>query len=281
MTKGEQTRLIFENPDSTHQLLDGLELTRPLVVFDLETTGLDIELDRIIQFAFLRVNPDRSVEEWQELVNPAIPIPPEASRVHGITDDQVADHPDFSHFAPIVLSYINNSDLCGFNIAQFDVPFLQAEMQRNGYPLDTDQISIIDAKTIYHMKEPRDLASAYRFYCQADHDDAHDAMGDVRVTLDVLDAQLERYSDLPRTMNALVEYCSPRDDRFVTSDRKFYWRHGKALISFGKYRGKSLEFLSSHDPGYLKWIIDGNFAKDTKHICQNALNGQFPSREDI
>lgn len=281
MAKGVQTRLMFEKPDDQYQLLDNLELKRPLVLFDLETTGLDLSLDRIIQFAFLRVNPDRSLDEWQELVNPLIPIPPEATNIHHITDDQVADKPDFAHFAPNVFKFISHCDLCGFNVVQFDVPFLQTELQRADYPLDLSSVRIIDAKTIYHMKEPRDLSAAYRFYCNAEHEEAHDAMGDVKVTLDIFDAQMKTYQDLPKRVDELASYCNSKDDRFVTADRKFYWRYGKALINFGKYRGKSLEFIASHDPGYLEWIIEGDFAEETKMLSREALRGRFPVRENV
>ena len=274
MSFGEQKSLFTEKSD--HELFANLSLERPLVVFDLETTGLDMKNDRIVQFAFLRVNPDKSKDEWMELVKPGIRIPPESSRVHNITDDMVKDKPTMAHFAPKITEFLQNCDLCGFNIARFDVPFLQAEMERNNHALDLNDINIIDAQVIFHKQEPRDLSAAYRFYCNQEHEDAHDAMGDVQVTLEIFDAQLQRYKNIPRDIKKLHEFCSPKDDRWVTQDRKFYWRHGKATIGFGKHKGKSLEWIVEKDRDYLMWMKSGDFSADTKEMIINALNGTFP-----
>lgn len=280
MPDTKQKSLLFDDPDDP-TLLSGLDLQRPLVFFDLETTGLDLKNDHIVQFAFLRVNPDRTQDEWQELVNPGVPIPPEASRVHNITDEMVADKPFLKDFAPLIIEFLKNCDLSGFNIARFDVPFLQSEMDRLGFPLDLKDAKLVDAQIIYHKNEPRDLTAAYRFYCGGDHVDAHDAMGDVRVTLDILDAQLKKYNSIPKTTHGLHKYCAPRtDNRFVTSDRKFMWKGNQAVLSFGKHKGQSLQFLVENERDYLIWMQNGDFSDETKSVIEEALQGIFPQKEN-
>ena len=282
----EQANLFSDQPDEEqagqgdqYDLLDGLHLDRPLVLFDLETTGLDQDIDRIVQFAFLKVYPDRRQEEWMELVNPGIPIPPESSMVHKITDDMVKSKPTFAHFAPLVKTFLENCDLSGFNIIRFDVPFLQKEQERNGHPLPLEEIRVVDAQTIFHKMEPRTLSAAYGFYCNGDHADAHDAMADVRVTLEVLNAQLHKYTELPKTLGKLGSFCNVTDDRWVTPDRRFYWRHGEPVIAFGKHKGKTLLWMSKHDTDYLKWMITGDFSDETKEMIKQALEqGIIPKK---
>ena len=276
----EQSTFPFEEPEK-NSLLKNTRLKRPLVIFDLETTGLDFDLDRIVQFAFLRVSPDGSQREWTDLVNPDMPIPPEATDVHGISDSMVRNQPPFAYFAPLIKQFIENCDLSGYNIKSFDVPFLQAEFKRYGDALELANRNIIDAKIIFHRKEPRDLAAALEFYCGKEHQDAHDALGDVRATLDILDAQLERYPDVPKSMDDLNEFCSTKDVRYVTADRKFMWRYNGAVINFGKHRGRSLEWLVENDRDYLIWISDSEFSDETKAIVKAALQGRFPRRDKI
>ncbi len=275
MDEPYQTSLPLDGSRSPDRL-EGLSLSRSLVVFDLETTGLDTERDRIVQFAFLKMTPERQKTEWMELVNPGIPIPQEASRVHHITDETVREAPPFQHFAPQIHTFLEDCDLAGFNIARFDVPFLQAELKRAQTPLNTRSFRVVDAQTIFHKKEPRDLSAAYRFYCDRDHVDAHDAMGDVRVTLEILNAQLSRYDDLPSTVSGLHTFCSHPGDRWVTPDRKFYWREGKAMLAFGKHKGKSLEWVQQNEIDYLFWLRDQNFSDETLDIIQAAIEGTFP-----
>jgi len=269
-----------EEPLEETRLLGHLALSRPLVFFDLETTGLDPQSDRIIQFAFLWVNLDRSQEEWMELVNPGIPIPPEAVRVHGITNDMVRDKPGFAAFAPKIKELVAGCDLAGFNVVRFDWPFLAAEMERHQQPLDLKQHRLVDAQVIFHKQEPRDLSAAYRFYCRANHLEAHDALGDVRATLAILDAQLARYVDLPRDVKELHDYCAPGESRWVTSDRKLSWRSSEAVIAFGKHKGRSLQWLHDNQPDYLRWMRDSDFSQETKAVIQAAIDGVYPSKKE-
>lgn len=279
MERVQQSSFAFDD-DQEPILLHKLNLQRPLVIFDLETTGLDTAQDRIVQFAFLRVNPDRSQDEWTALVNPGIAIPIEASRIHHITDELVADKPPFKEYALLINEFLNGCDLSGFNLAAFDVPFLQAEMERNGRPLALQDIRIVDAQVIFHKNEPRNLSAAYRFYCGREHEQAHDALADVRVTLEILDAQLNKYQQLPATLDALHKYCAPRDSRFVTADRKFFWRHGEAVLGFGKHRGKTLQWLVENERDYLLWMKNGDFGEQTKALIADALNGVFPKKNN-
>ena len=270
MNFGEQETFAFD--ESTPQLI----LRRPLVFFDLETTGIDLAADRIVQFAFVKVHADKSQEEWMELVNPGIPIPPEASQIHHITDDMVRDKPNFAEFAQKIQQFLQGCDLGGFNIQRFDVPFLQAELQRCNCSLELQHIKILDVQTIFHKREPRDLAAAYRFYCNKQHDGAHDALADVRVTLEVLSAQLSRYPDLPREVKGLHSFCRTVDDRWVTMDRKLYWRNKEAIIAFGKHKGKSLQWVCQNDADYLTWIQNGDFSEEFRALAAEALKGNFP-----
>ena len=279
MNNSEQESLFAEN-NNDNNVLGNIQLEKPLVIFDLETTGLDMRNDRIIQFAFLRVNPDHSQDEWVEFVNPGIKIPPESIQIHGITDEKVKDKAQFSHFVPYIQDFLENCDLSGYNVNRFDLPFLQKEMERNGTPLDLTDTKVVDVQVIFHKMEPRDLAGAYRFYCNKEHLDAHDAMGDVKVTLDVLNAQIGHYKDLPKTVSELHEFTNMQDDRYVTPDRKFFWRHGQAAIGFGKYKGKSLKWIYENDPNYLGWMKGGDFADETKKMIADVMEGIFPEKKE-
>ena len=275
-TPAAQQSFDFEDSKA---LAQHLSLSRPLVFFDLETTGLDLQMDRIVQFAFVRLHPDNSVEEWAELVNPTIPIPPEATRVHGITDAMVAGEPLFSSFAGRIYEYLQNCDLAGFNVIRFDLPLLALEMERTGCKLDLTLHRVIDMQIIFHKCEPRDLTSAYRFYCQKELADAHQALADVRATVEILNGQIARYRDLPREINRLAGFCSvAEEDRWVTQDRKFYWRHNEAVVAFGKHKGKSLQWVHENDPDYLLWLRDRDVPEETRDLIGAALQGQYPRR---
>lgn len=282
MASEGQVKLDFDHAESLQgeQPDRKLRLTRPLVFFDLETTGLDIQNDRIVQFAFIKIHSDWHEEEWEELVNPGIPIPKESSEIHGITDKKVKDRPQFEAFASRIHDFLNGCDLAGYNAVRFDVPFLQDEMTRCGMPLDLEKMRFVDPQVIFHKKEPRDLAGAYQFYCKARLEQAHDALADIRATLDVFQAQMSYYPDLPDSVEKLHDFCNEKDDRFVTSDRRFYWRNSEAALAFGKYKSKSLKWLRENDPNYLFWIINGEFSDETKEVVRKAINGVFPEKDE-
>lgn len=232
-----------------------LELERPLVVFDLETTGTQIGRDRIVQIALVRLMPTGTRTEWQNLVNPGIPIPLEATAVHGISDLDVADAPALEDVAPDLMPLLEGADLAGFNVLRFDLPFLAEELHRVGVAWDTSALRVVDALRIYHHFERRDLSAAARFYLQREHDNAHDAMADVLTTADVLMAQLVRYQDLPRNVAELGEFCGDRKRSPDAAGKLAYNDHGAVCLGFGKYRGWTIETIGRNDPGYMQWLF--------------------------
>ncbi len=258
-----------------------LSLERPLAILDLETTGVAPDVDRIIEIAILKVMPDGSKTHYVQRFNPQILIPPESIEVHGITDEDVRDEPTFPDIAQKVANFLNDCDIAGFNVTGFDLRMLETEFLRAEVEFSIEGRSIIDAQRIFHIQEPRDLSAAVRFYLDADHEGAHSALEDARMTWQVLKAQLERYPDLPRDPSGLHEFCKPPSDRYVDSERKFEWRHGQAAFAFGKYRGKLLEEVVQEDPAYLQWMCGdrANFPAETKRIVSEALEGTFPTRE--
>ncbi|MBN1997672.1 3'-5' exonuclease, partial [candidate division KSB1 bacterium] len=186
----------------------------------------------------------------------------------------------FGDFAPHVFEFLSGCDLGGFNVLRFDIPFLQNEMTREGIPLELNDFRIVDVQVIFHKKEPRDLSAALRYYCNKDHTGAHDALSDVRATAEILDAQLGKYDDLSPDLEQLHKYCNTQDARWVTQDRKFFWRNNQAVISFGKHKGKSLQWLAEHQADYLAWMSDSDFPPETRELIRNALNGIFPQKPE-
>ncbi len=257
-----------------------LQLDRPLVCFDLETTGTDIANDRIVEIGMVRVEPLGLRRSFRTLVDPERPIPAEASAVHGITDDDVRGQPTLAEVAGEIHAMLDDADLAGFNSARFDLPLLAIELERIGRPLDLSGRRHVDAMQIFHLKEPRDLTAAYRFYCGKDLTDAHSALADVEATLEVLDAQLERYDDLPRDLDGLHRLCNPDGDRFLDLTRKIAWNdEGEAVLAFGKHRGTPLRQLAREKPDYMQWMLGRDFSPQVKRILADALEGRFPRRE--
>jgi DNA polymerase III subunit epsilon len=264
--------------------MQNLQLDRPLVCFDLETTGTDVQRDRIVQIALIRLEPSGERRVFETLVNPGIKIPPAATAVHGIDDALVRDAPGFSVILPEVERMLDGADLSGFNVARFDLPLLEAEIVRHGGRVDLSRVRVIDAMTIFHRQEPRHLEAALRFYCDRELEGAHSALADAEATLAVLDAQLGRYPELPRDAGGLHAYCSEGNDRYLDRTRKLAWNDaGEAALSFGKHRGRTLRELVELDrqsgDSYLRWMVrDGDFSPEVKQIVLEALNGRLPSR---
>ncbi len=238
---------------------------RPVAFFDLETTGLSLTNDRIIELAVLRVSPDGNVLERVRRFNPQMPIPPEAAKVHGIRDEDVANEQPFSRRAKALAALLEPCDLAGFNIRRFDLPVLLAEFARANkerreagkeiIDFDVQDRRLIDMKVIYHREEPRDLSAAARFYLGRDPEDAHSALGDIRTTLAVLKAQLARYEHLPRDMAGLHEYCDQMG-RFKTEFDRWFSRTGDGLaFNRGKHKGTPLSAVAKNAPDYLDWML--------------------------
>lgn len=233
-----------------------LILERPLAFFDLETTGIKVGKDRIVQIGIVRLAPDGSRDRYQSLVNPGIPIPAEATAIHGITDLDVAMAPPLDAVAAEVLDHLRGCDLAGFNCMRFDVPFLAEEFFRVGVEWDHASLRVVDVARIYHQMEPRTLSAALKFYCDREHEGAHDALADVEATADVLLAQLERYPDkLQGTVDFLGEFSGDRKRSPDAAGKLKYDDQGQICLSFGKYAGWTLENIGRSDPGYLQWLM--------------------------
>ncbi len=251
-----------------------LPLDRPLVFFDLETTGLNLVSDRIVEMALIRVTPRGDVLERVRRFNPGIPIPAEATAVHGITDEDVKDEAPFGRRARALADLLDDADLAGFNIRRFDLPMLLAEFQRAGVAFDTRGRRLIDMQMIFHREERRDLSAAARFYLGREHPEAHSALGDIRTSAAVLSAQLERYGHLPRDLDGLHAYCdeyapfeTPLERWFETTDEGLMFRRGK-------HRGRSLEQIARSDPGYLEWMLGvDDMDPELSEVLDRALRG--------
>ncbi len=255
-----------------------LELTRPLVFFDLETTGLDIQTARIVEIAMIKLFSDDRTDSFLSLVNPEIPIPAGATKIHGINNLDVIDKPTISEISPDIHSFISNCDLAGYNIVNYDLPILINELKRGGIEFNTEHVKVIDVLRIFRLKERRDLSAAYRFYCNKELKDAHSALKDTQATLEILKAQSEKYHDLPQKIEALHQFCNQRDERFVDTDKKFIWEQDEACFTFGKYKGHPLKKVVELDREYLEWMVKQDFSVEVQQIIASALQGVFPKK---
>ncbi|MCP4293415.1 MAG: 3'-5' exonuclease [bacterium] len=262
--------------------MKNLKLDRPLAVFDLETTGVNPDKDRIVQMAIIRIEPDGRRTTFETLVNPEMPIPAGASAVHGIKDEDVRDKPTFSQIRREVEEYLQDAVLGGFNSINFDTPLLMAELRRAEADLDLRNVKQLDAMRIFHKMERRDLTAAYRFYCDEELVGAHSALADTEATLAILDAQIGRYEEVPNEVEELHRFCNPDEGKFVDRQRKFIWNDdNEAEFSFGKYQGKPLQDVckDQRGRGYLEWMLGKDFNEEIKDILRSALDGVFPKRQ--
>ena len=241
-----------------------LNLTRPLIVFDLETTGLDTVRDRIIQLAYIKLWPDGREERKNLLINPCKPIPQEVTALTGIRDSDVAAAPTFADVAQELRSEFEGCDLAGYNSNRFDVPLLIEEFLRAGISFDISKVRFVDVQNIFHKKEPRTLVAAYRFYCGKELDGAHSADCDIRASYEVLQAQLDRYEDLENDVEWLQEFT--RMNRNVDPmGAMVYDEKDRPVFNFGKYKGRPVTEVLTRDPSYYSWMMNGDFALSTKH----------------
>ena len=243
-----------------------LKLDRPIVFFDLETTGVDIVNDRIVEICLLKVFPNGNQESKVMRINPTIHIPEEASAVHGIYDADVADCPTFKEVAEEVYDFIRGCDLGGFNSNHFDIPMLVEEFLRNGINIDLRNTRCVDVQNIYHKLERRTLIAAYKFYCHKDLENAHSALADTEATYEVLCAQLDHYpEELQNDIDFLTEY-SRRNRNVDFAGRIVYDDKNVEVLNFGKYKGMPVAEVLRRDPGYYSWIQQGDFALNTKQV---------------
>jgi DNA polymerase-3 subunit epsilon len=242
-----------------------LKLTKPICFFDLETTGINVTNDRIVEIAIFKVYPNGNKESKTWLVNPTIPIPAETTAVHGITDEKVANEPTFAQLASTVYNMIKDSDLAGFNSDRFDIPLLAEELLRAGVDFDMKNRVAVDIQTIFHKKEERTLSAAYKFYCGETLENAHSAEADTMATYEILKSQLERYDDLPREMKSLSEYTTRKKTAdfagFIVIDKD-----GEEAFSFGKHKGKKVNDVLDAEPGYFSWLQNADFPLYTKKV---------------
>ncbi|MDP2989413.1 MAG: 3'-5' exonuclease [Kiritimatiellota bacterium] len=254
-----------------------LKLERPLAVLDIESTGINPRMDRIIDLAIIKLFPDGRREQHLFRVNPGIPIPAETTAIHHITNADVAHAPPFRQVAAAILEILADCDLGGFGVVRFDIPMLAEEFARAGFEFNPDNRRIVDAQRIYHKKEPRDLSAALAFYCGEMHLGAHGAEADALATVAVLEAQLQKYSDLPRSLDELDKYCNPpRNPAWADRTGKLKWQNGELLVNFGVQNiGRNLKDLVRDNPKFLKWILKSDFPADTKRIVADALEGRF------
>ena len=240
-----------------------LRLQRPIIFFDLETTGTNITHDRIVEISIIKVLPSGEEQERTRRINPEMPIPAEATAIHHITDADVANEPTFRQLAKSLAEIFADCDIAGFNSNRFDIPLLLEEFHRAGIVLDLSKTRFVDVQTIYHKMEPRNLSAAYKYYCGQDLEAAHSANADTRATLEVLKAQLDKYPELTNDVKALSEFsCHNRNVDFA--GRLIYNDANKEVINFGKYKGQLAEDVLRRDPGYYSWVQQGDFQQNTK-----------------
>lgn len=240
-----------------------LQLKKPIIFFDLETTGLSLTHDRIVEISVIKVMPNGEEMRRTRRVNPEMPISPEATATHHITDDDVKDEPTFRQIAKSLAQIFTGCDIAGFNSNRFDIPMLDQEFQRADVDFDFSKARLIDVQTIFHKKEPRNLVAAYKFYCGKDLTLAHSANADTEATYEVLMAQLDHYPDLPSEIEQLAEFSSQNHNVDFTG-RLIYDDQRREVINFGKYKGRVAEEVLRKDPSFYDWIMRGDFTKNTK-----------------
>jgi DNA polymerase III subunit epsilon len=249
-----------------------MQLTKPLAFFDLETTGLDVTNDRIIEIAILKINPDGSRETYSKRVNPEMPISAESAEITGISDADVKDCPTFSALASEIAAFIGDSDLAGYNSNKFDIPVLAEEFLRVGSDFHMSARKFIDVQNIFHKMEQRTLAAAYQFYCQQELVNAHAAMADVEATQEVFAAQLERYENLQKNVDFLANFSRSGNNEILDfAGRVAKNEKGEVIYNFGKHKGKTIEQVNQEEPGYYGWMMNANFPLYTKKVLKDEM----------
>jgi DNA polymerase-3 subunit epsilon len=253
-------------------MLENIKLTRPLAFIDLETTGLNRINDRIVEISIVKVFPDHSTSVFTKRINPGMPIPPGATAIHHIADEDVADEPKFGLHASAIIEFLAGADLAGFNIIRFDLPFLAAEFDRVHVDFSYRDRHIVDCQVLYHMKEPRNLAAAYSKYCNKEMETAHTAEGDARVSAEVLGGQINMYSDFPRDVESLHKLCDRTPENAIDPEGKFVLVNGAPVCNFGQtHNGRTLDDIYKSNPEYLIWILRQAFSPEVKKLVKEAF----------
>ncbi|MDR1200459.1 MAG: 3'-5' exonuclease [Tannerellaceae bacterium] len=254
-----------------------LNLKNPLVFFDLETTGINIVKDRIVEISFVKVYPNGKEESKTRRINPEMPIPPESTAIHGISDEDVKNCPTFKEIAKSLATQIEGCDLAGFNSNRFDIPMLAEEFLRANVDIELNRRKFVDVQTIFHKMEQRNLSAAYKFYCDKELENAHTAEADTRATYEILKAQLDRYPDLKNDVVSLSEFSS-FGNNVDFAGRMVYNDKGEEVINFGKYKGQLVAEVLQKDPGYYAWIMNGDFSLNTKKMLTEIKLRGFNSK---
>jgi DNA polymerase III subunit epsilon len=257
-----------------------MKLSKPLIVLDLETTGMWLEKDRIIEIAMIKVLPSGERSVYHTRVNPAMPIPAVVTELTGISNADVKDAPLFKAIAKDVIEFIGDADLGGFNVDKFDLPLLERELREAGHSFQPRAHAVYDAQKVFHLNEKRDLTSAYALYCGKKLEGAHSALVDTEATLAVIEAQIARYGEGDDQVETLARFNYVERQEFYDSDKRFRWWNGELYMMFGKYAKKeSLREIARKDPHYLEWMLAKDFSEEVKTLVEGALKGQFPKQE--
>lgn len=247
-----------------------IQLTKPLAFIDLETTGINIANDRIVEIAIVKLLPDGTRQVKRKLINPTIAIPKGASDLHGITDDMVKDAPAFKQVANEIKQFIDDCDIAGYNSNRFDIPLLVEEFLRADLNIEVENRKLLDVQKVYHLMEQRTLSAAYKFYCNKDLADAHSAEADATATLEVLEAQIAKYNQIGSTVESIVKFTG--EDDIVDFSRRFIKEKGIEIFNFGKHKGKPVTQVLKEEPQYYDWMMKGDFALHTKQKLTEILN---------
>ena len=247
-----------------------LQLSRPLAFIDLETTGINLSCDRIVEIAIVKIFPDGTKQVKRKILNPQIPIPQGSSDVHGITDDMVKDSPSFKEVANELKQFIDNADLSGYNSNRFDIPLLMEEFLRAGIEFDMNNRRMVDVQHVFHMMEKRTLGAAYQFYCNKELFDAHSAEADATATWEILEAQTIRYQNLGNTLDSILKFTG--EEKIVDFARRMIMDNEVEVFNFGKYKGKPVADVLKAEPQYYDWMMKGEFPLHTKKKLTEILN---------
>lgn len=247
-----------------------LQLNRAICFIDLETTGINVSTDRIVELAIVKIMPDGSKQIKRKLVNPEMRIPAAATEVHGISDAMVQQAPTFKQIANEVKQFMEGADLAGYNSNRFDIPMLNEEFLRVGISVNFESRKLLDVQKVFHMMEQRTLSAAYKFYCNKNLEDAHSAEADATATWEILEAQLEKYPSLGNTVESVVKFTG--EDQIIDFARRLVFENGVEVFNFGKHKGKPVSQVLKEEPQYYDWIMKGDFALHTKQKLTEILN---------
>lgn len=261
-------------------MFKNLKLDKPIAFIDVETTGTNPYSDRIVELSILKISPGSEPLYKSHRVNPGVPIPADATVVHGITDADVADEPAFRQYAKSVCDFLDGCDIGGFNVIDFDLPCMETEFARAEVLFSRKGRQLVDSRVIFHKREHRDLQSAYKKYCGKEMENAHSAKEDAKVSAEVLDGQLDMYQDLPKDISGLSAYCSEGKENNIDVGGRFIWVDGEAVCTFSKdNKSRRLKDIAAENPGFLTWILGKDFSPEVKDIATKALHGEFPEME--